>query len=287
MMNKGESSGRNHPLLSGFIQTRQYDRFVECCEACQQDSCIGVCHGDAGVGKTLSSRRYTQWDQMERMLEGEEGKQQVSEPTERWRIALYTPEALMSAKRLEQELLQLHWQMSKRSSLTPPCVQMQGPIRGNLRVTPLSWDLLIIDEADRVKAAGFEVLRDLFDRSEMGMVLIGMGGIEKRLARYPQFYSRVGFVHQFNVLSVEELRDILRSKLCGEQGEGAEEGMPAQESLDEDALGAIIRITGGNFRQIHRLLKQVERILRLNHLTKVTKAVVEAARSSLLFGREE
>jgi hypothetical protein len=224
---------------------------------------------------------------MERMLEGEEDKVPGGEPVapaERWRIALYTPEALMSAKRLEQDLLQLHWQMNKRASLTPPCVQMQGSTRGNLRVSPLSWDLLIIDEADRVKTAGFEVLRDLYDRSEMGMVLIGMGGIEKRLARYPQFYSRVGFVHQFNVLSVEELREILRSKLSRES---VEEGMPAQESLDEDALGAIIRMTGGNFRQIHRLLKQVERILRLNHLTKVTKAVVEAARSSLLIGREE
>lgn len=283
-MSKKEAGGLVHPLLTGFIETRQYHRFVECCVACQQDRCIGVCYGDAGVGKTRSSWHYTQWDQMERMVKGEEDHLQTEEweePAERWRIALYTPEALMSAKRLEQDLLHLHWQMSKRASLAPPCVQMQGPVRGNLRVSPLSWDLLIIDEADRVKTAGLEVLRDLYDRSEMGMVLIGMGGIERRLARYPQFYSRVGFVHQFNVVSVEELREILRSKLCG----GAvEEGMPAQESLDEEALGAIIRITGGNFRQIHRLLKQVERTLRLNHLTKVTKAVVESARASLLLG---
>jgi hypothetical protein len=41
------------------------------------------------------------------------------------------------------------------------------------------------------------------------LVLIGMPGIEKRLALYPQPYSQAGVVHAFRQLGADETQHIL------------------------------------------------------------------------------
>ena len=46
--------------------------------------------------------------------------------------------------------------------------------------TPHYVDLLVVDEADRLSPPALEHLRDRFDRRPLGLLLIGMPGIDKR-----------------------------------------------------------------------------------------------------------
>lgn len=140
-------------------------------------------------------------------------------------------------------------------------------------------EMIVIDEAERLSAQALEVLRDQFDRSGIALILIGMPGIEKSLARYPQLYSRVGFAHHYRPLQGEELTFVL-SRHWRKLGLTLDDA----DFSDHQATTAIIRITGGNFRLLHRLFVQIDRVLRINDLKMITADVVEAARSTLVIG---
>jgi len=138
--------------------------------------------------------------------------------------------------------------------------------------------LILVDEAHRLHMNSLEQMRSIFDEGTAGLVLIGMPGIEKRIARFPQFYSRIGFVHEFRPLGANEVQELL-----------AQRWVPAgvklpDEQLAPEVVASLIRMTGGNFRLLTRLLTQIERVLGVNDLHEVSVEVVEAARDSLVIG---
>lgn len=51
-----------------------------------------------------------------------------------------------------------------------------------------------------------------------------------------------------------------------------------------EAITSIIKLTNGNFRLIHRLFAQIDRILKINQLDTMTVEIVEVARNSLVIG---
>ena len=134
--------------------------------------------------------------------------------------------------------------------------------------------------AVRRSGPSLEAVRDLFDRSNVAVVLIGMPGFEKRLARQPQLYSRIGFVHSYRPLAADELGALLH-----EAPRALGVTLPTRCGIAADAVSAIQRIPSGNFRLVVRLLSQASRILEVNGMDVITQAVVEAARESLVIGR--
>ena len=261
-----------------FVETKEYRRFAEFCDACRQYRYIGLCHGPPGVGKTLSARHYARWDALELAFAEQQSLLDLPRHPELagCRTVIYTPSMMTTPKRLDSALhglrLTLHYAVEAAHSAA---VEEPAYPRFDDRWT----ELVIIDEADRLKFPTLEQVRDIYDRGQFGLVLIGMPGLERRLSRYAQFYSRVGFVHQFRPLSADELRFLLEQKW-------QELGIPLDAGSfdDVEAVAAIIRITGGNFRLVQRLFAQIARVLAINHLDRVTKEVVDAARESLVSG---
>jgi len=262
-----------------FLETQEYRRFAEFCDACRRYRYIGLCYGTPGVGKTLSARHYAQWDLVGPALQAQWSHDPGEPPAAiaNCRTLLYTPSMTVTPRRLTDEVSLL--QRALKFTVARARRQDEDELVMNIPTLPERTELLIVDEADRLKFPTLEQLRDEYDRRGFGLVLIGMPGLERRLARYAQFYSRVGFVHQFRTLSSDGLRLILAHKW-------AQLGLTLnpEDVTDAEAIGAILRITSGNFRLIQRLFSQIERIVEINGLRTITPDAVDAARQSLVIG---
>jgi DNA transposition AAA+ family ATPase len=304
---------------AAFVETREYRRFREFCDACRRYRYIGLCYGAPGVGKTLSARHFTSWD----LIENHKSYSEQSS-SELGRIAgsdvvFYTPKVVNSPGQIERDIDWLRGRLrellmedlnEKQEAETKEAIAKAEKARtefirrrdrgeerfsdywkSNPTVVEIArayartrqkikdpTSLIVVDEADRLKMAGLEQLRSIFDAGAVGLVLIGMPGLERRLARYAQLYSRIGFVHEVRTLGAPEVRTLLASwRPTGT-------ALAADLLADAEAVAAIIRITGGNFRLLDRLLTQVARILEINGLATVTREAVEAAREVLVIG---
>lgn len=257
---------------SDFLITGQYRRFIEFCDSCRSKRYIGVVYGKPGVGKTESARHYAQWHLIEPLL-GKPSRHRLP-PNELagCTAAFYTPDVSVTAKRLHGGISILR---NKFDDLIDQAVMWHGGNSERLEFQARRMNLLIVDEADRLKFQALEQLRDLYDRTNLGIVLMGMPGFQKKLSRYPQLYSRVGFLYEFKPLSKEEARAFIAQKW-------QHLGLPL--SADDAVSSAIVRITNGNFRSLHRVFTEIERLQKLNCLPVVTPEVIETARQTLLLG---
>jgi hypothetical protein len=199
---------------------------------------IGLCYGPPGVGETLSARSYSRWDEVKQADRWGTG------PTENLALdtVFYTPSVVnapgnVSAdirrsrdtlrdlarrplrlekeerlkgiqRRDEEHHAKLLYEHDWLAEPFPECHPKYGEVAKEYSVKEMQirdpTTLILIDEADRLRMASLEQVRAIFDAGAIGVILIGMPGLEKRLARYPQFYSRIGFVHEFRPLGFRD-----------------------------------------------------------------------------------
>jgi DNA transposition AAA+ family ATPase len=307
------ASGATATSDPAFVETLEYLRFVEFCDACREFRYIGLCYGAPGIGKTLSALKYSRAEMILKVhREPAESRDQLPIDT-----VLYTTEVVNTPARVQFDIRSTRERLQEvalrpiRKAATdtldairlkdqarrteimnkPGCSPCDCPavdrsyfetfehFQALKAAVPDPTTLILVDEADRLHMNSLEVIRSIFDNGGIGIVLIGMPGIEKRVARFPQFYSRIGFVHEFRPLDETQMTTLLN-----------EGWLPAGVKLpvavlSPDVIATLIRMSGGNFRLLTRLLAQVERVLKVNQADVVTKEIVTAARDSLVIGQ--
>lgn len=264
-----------------FIHTKQYKQFCEFCSACRQDKYIGLCHGPAGAGKTESARQYSKWYQVTQEFNKDHPFTSSPPPTfsmKNLHTILYTPSLLELPKQTIADIKDTQ----RRFNWLKERYIYGKEIPDHARKENRNFaELVIIDEAERLKPQALELIRELYDKGETTFIFVGMFGIERTLERFPQLYSRIGFIHQFKNLSRAEVEFIVNKHPVNL-------GIKIDENdfTDQEAISAIVRMTNGNFRLINRLLKQSLRIMKVNKMTSLTKEIIEAARTCLLIGEK-
>jgi len=267
--------------ISEFIITKEYKRFTEFCNACKQEKYIGLCYGPAGVGKSMAAYNFARWHDVIREFEIKAKIQSwMDYPGPTINVAeldtiLYTPEVCNTPRSVDADITDLIY---KFNILIEKGIFKNQEIPFEERVK-CRVNLLIIDEAERLQPKSLELVRDIYDRKQIAVILIGMPGIEKRLIRFPQLYSRIGFSHMYKPLIEQEVTFIIQNHM---QSLGI--AFYPKDFSDQEAIATVTRVTQGNFRLIQRLLKQASRIMVVNKLSSITKEVIEAARECLVIG---
>ncbi len=236
-----------------------------------------MCLGPSGVGKTLAARRYAQWPLFDHLTNPyfERLPAANAEVLVGCDTVLYTPSVTVTTSSVLLQLLTLMDSFETTMLKTYQESGSDSPPPGAAHVK-----LIIIDEANRLKYQALEQVRDLFDQLHVGIVFLGLHGLEKYISCLPQLRGRVGFRHEFKPLSGPEMLDILESEQLNELGYG----ITNQHFDSQSAITYLARATGGNMRTLNLLCLQIRRVLRINNLELITIDVIEAARRALIIG---
>lgn len=242
-----ESSGDRIAKRPGLFRTQDANGIVSICDDCQRYAKIGVITGAPGYGKTFTLRYYAR----------------------KKRVAYVECSGAMSCQHLVTAI---------RKELGVHCVGKSAydqivSIREFFNHNK-GW-LLIIDEADKLMSRAslkkMEALREIFDQSEVGLVLAGEPELADHLImQLPRLASRVE----------------ISAELVGITGREVESYFENYE-IDKEALELLKkRATNrnvGSFRVLDRTMNNLFRYMNEHGETRITVALVEqAARTALI-----
>ena len=242
-----ESEGVQIAKRPGLFATADANEIVNICADCQRYAKIGVITGAPGFGKTFTLRYYARQK----------------------RVAYLECGGTMSCQNLVtaiRKALGIHCTVKSTYDQIVAIREFFNRNKG--------W-LLIIDEADKMMSRAslkkMEALREIFDQSEVGLVLSGEPELANRvIMQLPRLASRVEISTELSGLSAREVESYFKGY-----------------EIDKDALELLKRRAtnrhAGSFRVLDRTLNNLFRRMNESGETRITAALVEeAAQTTLL-----
>src|SRR5699024_9461680 len=162
-----------------FVETKQYRRFEEFCDNCAKYKYMGVCYGNRGVGKTFYAQYYANWDYVNPIITNykkadDKGSNVHDNRLLNCKYIFYTAPRVRP-QRIYKELINLANKL-KLGKIEYRSIKRKEKINGleeHVRLQPSNYEinLIIIDEVDRINYKTLEIIRDIYDQLDIGVVL--------------------------------------------------------------------------------------------------------------------
>lgn len=230
----------------GFFENKDSANVIGVCSSCQEDMGLGIVVGKSGFGKTHALKYYAKMP----------------------RVAYIECDDTMSSRDLVEAI--------ERSLGIP---QTYGTIWKRVNGIREFFNvnhgyLLVIDEADKLISKytqkKMEILRAIFDQSDVGMVIAGEPRLESQIKSYlTRFANRVDFYASLKGLTSQDVERYLEVY-----------------KIEQDALNELISRACNNqtgcFRLLDRTLNNVIRIMNENAKEVITLKVIAQASNMMM-----
>ncbi len=218
-----------------FVMTSISKKIFELARVCHLEGEIGVCYGEAGIGKTVTAKEYLSRNSDVIFIEADLG---------------YTAKVLFTEIHKKLGLI-------GRGLIHEMFDQVVEKLKGSGR-------LIVIDEAEHLPYRALELLRRVYDKAGVGIMLIGMPRLIHNLrgkrGEYAQLYSRVGLAGKLDPLKSQDTEMIVSAM-----------------KLDTRLSPAYHSECHGNTRVLSKLLVRSIRLARINECTLSPEVIKTAA----------
>lgn len=250
-----EKTGEDIPLASQmdgpgtrpkFYESRDARAVLGVCQSCQEYQGLGIVVGRSGYGKTYSLKEYAKLP----------------------RVAYLECDDTMSARDLVEEIEEVLGIPGGYGTIRKRANGVRDFFNAN------QGYLLIVDEADKLISKHtqkkMEILRSLFDKSSVGVVIAGELKLEAQIKLYQErMANRVDFYAKLRGLSPSEVEGYLK-------------GYDVTEDAMMELKARACNSQNGCFRLLDRTMNNVGRILGDAGGSNVTMKTLEQASAMMM-----